>query len=80
VIKYPSRTEALDKRKGHLLDYAPDAVNFIPASQRGRRIFSKLQTGKEKHEHTGFNFFFFYHHSLKFALPKRNNSRSSNDR
>lgn len=50
MIKCPSRAEALDKRKGHLLDYVSNAMNFIPASRRWGRIFNKLQTRKEKHE------------------------------
>lgn len=41
MIKCPSRTEALDKHRGRLLNYVPCAVNFIPASRWGRGIFKK---------------------------------------
>lgn len=69
MIKCPSRAEALDKRKGHLLDYVSNAMNFIPASRRWGRIFNKLQTRKEKHERIevwGIFFFplFITHRSL----------------
>lgn len=77
MIKCPSRAEALDKRKGHLFSYVPNAMNSIPTSHQGGRLFNKLQTQKEKHGYLGvwglLLLAFSLHHSQQFVLPKWNN-------